>query len=62
MDVDEERVVGGGAGLEARIPKRTGPGVAGDDRREEPPKNQTGRGDLTDAEMRLVRELDGNVY
>jgi hypothetical protein len=41
--------------------RKTTPGVAGEDRREEPRKNQRGRRDLPDAEMRLVRELDGNT-
>jgi len=44
-----------------RIPKGTGPGIAGEDRREEPPKNQRGRGDLTDVNMRLAKRLDGNT-
>ena len=39
---------------------RWGPGVAGKDPRDEPPKSQIGKRDLADAEMRLVGKIDGN--
>ena len=39
MCVDGKLVDGGGAGFEPRTPKGTDPGVAGEDRREEPPNN-----------------------
>ena len=35
------------------------PGVAGEDRRDEPHKNQGGMGDLPDAEMGLMGGWDG---